>query len=229
MSDTPVTSNEVTLLPCPFCGRSDTTRYGRSSEFHEDCDGDSGNDDYFAVFCDASEPRGLGGCGASSGFAKTCEEAAERWNRRPAVETPASLFRFDVGDAVMAVRGFSRRRIVERVAAYRVTQAEGFPGLTLLHDSELEPSSEKAASTQLHNRPEVMNPPQSAAEGCEAGNLTMGQRHGLGASPRATEARPADVAPLPSPLKTSSRRISCSRCVQGDGCAEGECRYGEKL
>lgn len=83
-------TNEVTLLPCPFCGRSDTTRYGRSSEFHEDCDGgDGGNDDYFAVFCDASEPRGLGGCGASGGFAKTYEEAAGRWNRRPAVEPKA--------------------------------------------------------------------------------------------------------------------------------------------
>lgn len=87
-----LTSNGVTLLPCPFCGRSDTTRYGRSSEFHEDCDGgDGGNDDYFAVFCDASEPRGLGGCGASAGFAKTCEEAAERWNRRSAVETTGDL------------------------------------------------------------------------------------------------------------------------------------------
>jgi hypothetical protein len=90
MTDRNNLTNEVTLLPCPFCGRSDATRYGRSSEFHEDCDGDSGNDDYFAVFCDASEPRGLGGCGASSGFAKTCEEAALRWNRRSTVEPPAN-------------------------------------------------------------------------------------------------------------------------------------------
>jgi len=63
--------------------------------------------------------------------------------------------------------------------------------------SELRRAGE-TSDAQLHNRPEVMNPPQSAAEGCEAGNLNMGQRHGLGASPRAAEARPAEVAPLPS-------------------------------
>lgn len=27
----------------------------------------------------------------------------------------------------------------------------------------------------------------------------------------------------------AERRISCSRCVRADGCAEGECRYGEQL
>jgi len=60
------------------------------------------------------------------------------------------------------------------------------------------PATGQTSDAQLHHRPEVMNPPQSAAEGCEAGNLNTGQRHGLGASPRAAEARPAEVAPLPS-------------------------------
>lgn len=47
-------------------------------------------------------------------------------------------------------------------------------------------------------RDEVMNPPQSAAEGCEAGNLTMSQCHGTGAVPRTAEARPAEAVPPPS-------------------------------
>jgi len=83
-----MTSKDVLLLPCPYCGRSDTLRYVRSSEFHEYCDTPFDSDDYFAVFCDASTDRKLGGCGASAGFARTAEEAAERWNRRLTVETP---------------------------------------------------------------------------------------------------------------------------------------------
>lgn len=49
----------------------------------------------------------------------------------------------------------------------------------------------------LHNRPDVMNPPQSAAEGCEARNVNTANVMGLGQVHRATEARPAEVAPLP--------------------------------
>jgi hypothetical protein len=48
-----------------------------------------------------------------------------------------------------------------------------------------------------YHRGEVMNPPASAAEGVEAGNLNTPQRHGSGADPRAPEARPADGAPPP--------------------------------
>lgn len=66
---------------------------------------------------------------------------------------------------------------------------------------------------QLHNRPEVMNPPASAAEGAEARNLDKGQRHGLGASPRAAETRPVEAAPLPwldgRPRDSQTGRLLC--------------------
>lgn len=39
------------------------------------------------------------------------------------------------------------------------------------------------------HRGEVMNPPASAAEGAEAGNLNMPQRHGTGAVPQGGEAQ----------------------------------------
>ena len=50
-------------------------------------------------------------------------------------------------------------------------------------------------------QPEVMNPPASAAEGAEAGNLTQGQLViGLGvlSSKGADSARPADRVPPPA-------------------------------
>ena len=43
-----------------------------------------------------------------------------------------------------------------------------------------------------------MNPPQSAAPGCEAGNLIAGDVMGMGHVHRAAEARPAEAAPPPS-------------------------------
>jgi hypothetical protein len=90
MSDRHIPSNTRSLLPCPYCGKGNTLRYGRSSEFHEYCDTPLDSDDYVAVFCDATKPNGLGGCGASAGFAATEYEAAELWNRRPAPETEGS-------------------------------------------------------------------------------------------------------------------------------------------
>lgn len=79
-------TKDRTLLPCPFCGRSDTTKFWLSSEMHADCENDAGNDDSVAVVCDAATPNGPGGCGASSGFAATYDEAADRWNQRRAAE-----------------------------------------------------------------------------------------------------------------------------------------------
>jgi hypothetical protein len=52
-------------------------------------------------------------------------------------------------------------------------------------------------TTPITHRGEVMNPPESAAQGSEVGNLNMPQRHGLGGSPRGAEARPAEAPPLP--------------------------------
>lgn len=61
------------------------------------------------------------------------------------------------------------------------------------------------------NRDEVMNPPASAAQGAEAGNLNMSQCHGTGAVPRAAEARPAEAAPPPE----SRIGDPCPVCASG--------------
>lgn len=53
------------------------------------------------------------------------------------------------------------------------------------------------AVNQLHQRPEVMNPPQSAAQGCEARNLIADHVMGMGHVHRAAKARPADAVPPP--------------------------------
>ena len=66
------------LKKCPFCG-------GENVEFDtckglEDCPDftECINPSYHAVVCNVNK----GGCGASSGFYPTKEEAAEKWNRR---------------------------------------------------------------------------------------------------------------------------------------------------
>jgi len=45
-----------------------------------------------------------------------------------------------------------------------------------------------------------MNPPASAAEGAEAGNLNRGHVIGMGPVSRGAKARPADVASVPPPI-----------------------------
>lgn len=59
---------------------------------------------------------------------------------------------------------------------------------------------------RLQQRSEVMNPPVSAARGTEAGNLNTEPRHGLGASPRASETRPVEEVP-PSASEFDRREI----------------------
>lgn len=75
------------LKPCPFCGNEmlDISNV-------RDCE-DCGNFEQEDV-CPAFEPGKFcnmvfvvcsfykGGCGASSGWRKTCEEAIDAWNRR---------------------------------------------------------------------------------------------------------------------------------------------------
>lgn len=82
-------TTELRLAPCPFCGKLETVKLTDSSEYHMiDCecqqDYDAENDRSYAVVCDASKPKGPGGCGASGGFAPTRELAVERWNLRSA-------------------------------------------------------------------------------------------------------------------------------------------------
>jgi hypothetical protein len=64
---------------------------------------------------------------------------------------------------------------------------------------DLCPSHAEEWQQLLHKRSEVMNPPVSAAEGTEAGNLSTEQRDRTGAVLRGAEARPADVASVPPP------------------------------
>lgn len=63
---------EPQLLPCPFCGNTKLF-VGTSDDILDD-----GKTNEFAVCCDFSQ----GGCGASSGFEDTMEEAIEIWNKR---------------------------------------------------------------------------------------------------------------------------------------------------
>lgn len=72
---------ENELKPCPFCGKTESLIVGTDEEF-----GEVGCGEYYQVCCSAyqdfSTNRNDGGCGASSGYAFTREEAIEKWNRR---------------------------------------------------------------------------------------------------------------------------------------------------
>ena len=76
------------LKPCPFCGE-DTSVFCMSAAQIEMLDEDDPNYDNavfeFAVCCDFH----LGGCGATSGYRDTAEEAVEAWNRRTEVDSDA--------------------------------------------------------------------------------------------------------------------------------------------
>lgn len=65
------------------------------------------------------------------------------------------------------------------------------------HGSQAPCVSPVKTSPDTH-RGEVMNPPVPAAEGTEARNLNMPQRHGLGASPQGSEAQATQHSAAPS-------------------------------
>ena len=82
---------EIKLKPCPHCGNSNL----EFTDMHdlEEC----GNFDTDNCPCNGYEPSGCayksvvcsvqkGGCGASSGYYLTEEEAAEAWNNRAGQE-----------------------------------------------------------------------------------------------------------------------------------------------
>lgn len=77
-------NKEERLLPCPHCGKTESLIVGTDEEL-----GDFKEDSicgWYQVCCSAymdfSSGRNDGGCGASSGYAPTREEAIEKWNRR---------------------------------------------------------------------------------------------------------------------------------------------------
>lgn len=76
------------LLPCPFCGNSHEPKIVSSYDMDTE---DLGNDEYFAVFCDAEAGwrEVHKGCGSSSGYAKTKELAVTKWNNRQQLTKPA--------------------------------------------------------------------------------------------------------------------------------------------
>lgn len=73
------------LKPCPFCGKSHTLKLTTAEDMANE-----GEDDQlpwehsasWAVVCDASSPKGPGGCGATGGFMPTEAEAVAVWNTR---------------------------------------------------------------------------------------------------------------------------------------------------
>ena len=70
-------SEKVELKPCPFCGGQsiglDSCKGLEECQNFEEC-----GSQYHAIVCNWNS----GGCGASSGYYPTVEEAIEAWNRR---------------------------------------------------------------------------------------------------------------------------------------------------
>jgi hypothetical protein len=107
------------LLPCPMCGNNHEPKIVSSYDIDTE---DLGNDEFFAVFCDAG--AGLlevhKGCGASGGYAKTKELAVSKWNTRQQLTKPA-----DVQILIDALReisyshdGYARKKAEQVLAAY---------------------------------------------------------------------------------------------------------------
>jgi len=75
----------MNFLPCPFCGKSEAIVLQSSGEYElENFEIDSGNDGQWHVVCAANKigKNGRMGCGASTGFSNSEEEAIEYWNTR---------------------------------------------------------------------------------------------------------------------------------------------------
>jgi hypothetical protein len=72
------------LKPCPFCGHSTAPHITTAEELFRDEDDDDEwpHSESFAIICNASKPKGPGGCGASGGFFPSERLAIEAWNSR---------------------------------------------------------------------------------------------------------------------------------------------------
>lgn len=67
------------LKPCPFCGKTDSLEVSDCGSL-EECGmfEECGEFAYKTVVCNVNKK----GCGATSGYASTKEEAIEKWNTR---------------------------------------------------------------------------------------------------------------------------------------------------
>lgn len=79
--------NNIKLIPCPFCGWGKTVEFTDVLEMESCkkaldkdccCDYEPNGCSMVAVVCNVHK----GGCGASSGYAGSYEEAAKKWNSR---------------------------------------------------------------------------------------------------------------------------------------------------
>jgi hypothetical protein len=72
---------EVEMLPCPFCGNTESIELTDSKYFYQDDE-----DIEYEIICSAErnvvENICKDGCGASSGFSPTQFGAIEKWNTR---------------------------------------------------------------------------------------------------------------------------------------------------
>jgi hypothetical protein len=73
------------LKCCPFCGKWQTLKLTTAQELAVEGEDEPEpwiHSDSWAVICDASRPKGPGGCGASGGFFPSDDQAVAAWNRR---------------------------------------------------------------------------------------------------------------------------------------------------
>lgn len=80
--------SKIDLLPCPFCGKSDTVKIMTAAECLCLDDPTEWDKTHYVVACDKAIEDG---CGASTGFDhESPEKAAEAWNTRASGLIPCS-------------------------------------------------------------------------------------------------------------------------------------------
>lgn len=82
---------ETKLLPCPFCGKTETLCITREPYYWDNIL----KGYQYQVVCDASGNNG--GCGSSCGFKDSMTEAKEAWNRRAEVKDEAWKCQGNIG------------------------------------------------------------------------------------------------------------------------------------